>query len=140
LSSKVGLGLNVPNTGSELDNRLRIKRGVKSIPRSLTHKNDSIHEAPSDDHLSALSVSSKTDPKEVFRPEVPPWIGRISEALGFSPPTAISEFEKQSAIEVESQHSPPPIKHDATPDLELFVKSENLARSHGRMFSLTSLV
>ncbi|KAA1115273.1 hypothetical protein PGT21_034584 [Puccinia graminis f. sp. tritici] len=133
LSSKTGLGLNDPKTCSELGNSLRIKIDVKSNPRSLYHKNESIQKAPSDQHLSALSVPSKTDRREVFRPEVPLWIGRISEALGFSPPTAISEFEKQSAIEIESQHSPPSIKlHDTTPDLELFVKPENLARSHGR--------
>ncbi|KAA1106311.1 hypothetical protein PGT21_033000 [Puccinia graminis f. sp. tritici] len=137
LSSKTGLGLNVPKTRSELENSLRIKIDVKSNPRSLYHKNESIQKAPSDQHLSALSVPSKTDRREVFRPEVPLWIGRISEALGFSPPTAISEFEKQSAIEIESQHSPPSIKlHDTTPDLELFVKPEKLAISHGRMCSL----
>ncbi|OAV91600.1 hypothetical protein PTTG_04244 [Puccinia triticina 1-1 BBBD Race 1] len=126
-SSKHVEGSNVLKADNEHKRTARSNiTGVESKSRSFTYKDESSRKAPSNQPLFAPSSSKKTDSTVGFRPEVPPWICRMSRSLGFSPPTGISEFEKQRAIEIESQHSLPSnaIEHHITPDLELLIKRE----------------
>ncbi|KNZ45822.1 uncharacterized protein VP01_777g3 [Puccinia sorghi] len=123
-TSKKGSVVTGPCVHNQVERSIIHTAGLEPKPRASDEKHEGCQEAPpADQHPLAFSTSSKADQASGSRAKVPPWICRVSEALGFSPPNEISVFAKPRALLVESHHSLSPAQHEATPDLELFLQT-----------------
>ncbi|PLW30437.1 hypothetical protein PCANC_21202 [Puccinia coronata f. sp. avenae] len=131
------LAATVPGFHKEIGHNLSRLTCVQSNLRSSAEKNESKQETSSDDLAQPLAFATPNRAVQTAssHPQVPPWICRVSEALGFSPPTEMGHFHhyKQSVPGIDSHHSlmTPPMAHEATPDLDLFLKSNSSRRSSG---------
>jgi hypothetical protein len=132
------LAATVPGFHKEIGHNLSRLTCVQSNLRSSAEKNESKQETSSDDLAQPLAFATPNRAVQTAssHPQVPPWICRVSEALGFSPPTEMGHFHhyKQSVPGIDSHHSlmTPPMAHEATPDLDLFLKSNSSRRSSGK--------